>query len=150
MRGLTSRPNARSALSDEHLERVRIVQPCHGGTWAGKLAKLSNADKHKATVEVLPTLKFKVPATRHTGSTGSSLFLLEVIDPTIDVTIHGYHADGSALHQLEELLVGVVSYLESVLESNGSKRDIGGGTDHRCWLTDSIRRSGSPTEILRR
>lgn len=47
-----------------HIDHLRSLQPFAGREWTQRLATLSNRDKHRTTVEITPSVRFKVDRSR--------------------------------------------------------------------------------------
>lgn len=83
------RRNALPGITAEHVEWVRQVQPFAGVGWSTDLLKLSNRDKHRMAVEVVPTYRCHVdPAKRFADPLGDPEFWGYAVDsPRLELNI---------------------------------------------------------------
>lgn len=122
------RRNAIPGVSDEHLSWIHEVQPFEGVAWSRKLMELSNRDKHRMAVEVVPVYGCRVPHEKiYADPLDDKNYIgFEVADAKLLLTIAPAMKVGSPTgpglpleETLAEILVGVTELVNKFLAEAG-------------------------------
>ncbi|MGC0272392.1 hypothetical protein ACO0LV_05285 [Pseudactinotalea sp. Z1739] len=114
-------------VSDEHVAWIDAVQPYRGVEWSKNLQRLSNHDKHRVSIHVLPAYRVTLdPHRREPDPLGEPEYEgLEVTDRVIELLIGDAFADEEedlveASATLWQIVKGVAGVVNRFLESEGS------------------------------
>lgn len=105
--------NALPGITPEHADWIRAMQPFLGVDWSARLLELSNRDKHRMAVEVVPTYRCRVDrGKRFADSLGDPNFWgFAVEDPKLDLNIAPAMSQGTSAEAglpLEQTLVDIL------------------------------------------
>lgn len=115
-------------ITDEHANWVRDVQPFNAVPWSAALLELSNRDKHRLAVDVVPTYRCRVDRSRRYGDPlgDSAYWGYKVEDTELELNIApAMKSDQdvpATLHlekTLASIVMGVVSLVNKFLKEAG-------------------------------
>lgn len=115
-------------ITDEHANWVHDVQPFNRVPWSAALLELSNRDKHRLAVDVIPTYRCRVDKSRRYGDPlgDSSYCGYRVEDTKLELNIapamSSSQADAATMpleKTLASIVVGVVSMVNRFLKEDG-------------------------------
>lgn len=115
-------------ITDQHASWVRDVQPFNAVPWSAALLELSNRDKHRLAVDVVPTYRCRVDKSRRYGDPlgDSTYWGYRVEDTELELNIapamKSGQGDPATMHlekTLASIVVGVVSLVNKFLNESG-------------------------------